>query len=123
MSKEVFEELIRFERWLYFELKFEDVPGIPAGDPLYDQELMYDEVPEYLTFYDLCEKAEEETLITIWPDDFEVPLYCRRNPALCGNDFKVINRCKTSMYPLDFVYDMDKKDYIVYEYRTDEDLI
>ena len=67
MSKEVFEELIRFERWLYFDLKFEDVPGIPAGDPLYDQELMYDEVPEYLTFYDLCEKSEEETLITLWP--------------------------------------------------------
>ena len=27
------------------------------------------------------------------------------------------------MNPLDFVYDMDKKDYIVYEYRTDEDLV
>ena len=52
---------------MYFELKFEDVPGIPAGDPLYDQDLMYDEVPEYLTFYDLCEKAEEETPITLWP--------------------------------------------------------
>ena len=56
LSKEVFQELIRFERWLYFDLKYYNVPGIPAGDPLYDQDLVYDEKPEYITWHDVCMK-------------------------------------------------------------------
>ena len=56
LSTEVFEELIRFERWLYFELIFDSapIPGIPAGDPLYGQDLMYDEIPDSVTFFDIC---------------------------------------------------------------------
>ena len=77
---------------------------------------MYDEPPEYLTWYDLCKKSEIETPITIWPQDFEVPIYCRRNPDLCEIETKIINRCETSMYPLDFIYDMDYKDFILYNY-------
>ena len=80
LSKEVFQELMRFERWLYFDLEYCDVPGIPSGDPLYGKDLMFDEKPECVTWYDMCNKEEEETLITIWPEDIEVPYYCRRNP-------------------------------------------
>ena len=71
----------------------------------------------------MCKKEEEETLITIWPEDIEVPYYCRRNPDLCDIDAKVINRCETSMSPLDFVYDKGLSDYVLYEYQTDEQLV
>ena len=46
LSKKVFEEIIKFEQWLYFDIKYDDVPGIPAGDKSFenhpDQLLMYD---------------------------------------------------------------------------------
>ena len=59
----------------------------------------------------------------MWPKDVEVPYYCRRNPELCGIETKVIKKCETSMYPLDFVYDVEKQDYMLNEYRTDEELV
>ena len=49
LSKEVFEEMIRFEQWLYFEVPYDDVPGIPRGENNYTQFpyqlLMYEEPP------------------------------------------------------------------------------
>ena len=52
--------MIRFEQWLYFEVPYDDVPGIPRGENNYTQFpyqlLMYEEPPYRLTFYDLCTK-------------------------------------------------------------------
>ena len=69
----------------------------------------------------MCWKDDIE--ITMWPKDVEIPFHCRRNPELCGIETKVIKRCRASMYPLDFVYDVKKKDYILENYRTDEQLV
>ena len=37
LSKEMFEELIKFEQWLYFEVLYNDVPGIPMGSNNYTE--------------------------------------------------------------------------------------
>ena len=37
LSKEIFEELIKFEQWLYFEVIYDDVPGIPKGPNNYTE--------------------------------------------------------------------------------------
>ena len=91
-TQEVFKEIIRFEKWLYFDLKYYQVPGIPKGENNYTQypgqQLMYEQPPEFLTFYDLCEKEKIE--ITVWPDNVEISAHCRRNPEVCGIEKKVI---------------------------------
>ena len=123
LSIKMFEELIKFEQWLYFDLKYYDVPGIPRGEFLFDeypgQKLMYNSIPEYLTWYDMCYKEEEVLNITFWPSNQDVPTYCRRNPSLCGIETKVTNRCQTSINALDFVYDVGAQDYVLHKYRTD----
>ena len=59
LTKEHFQEMINFEEWLY-NTKYPFVPGIPRkskerpSDP--DILLAYDEPPEFLTFWDLCQK-------------------------------------------------------------------
>ena len=82
---------------------------------------MYEEPPEFLTYYDLCRKEDIE--ITIWPDDVEISTHCRRNPEVCGIEKKVIKRCETSMSPLDFVYETEEKDYMLSNYKTNEQLV
>ena len=71
----------------------------------------------------MCYKEVEELNITFWPRGQEIPLYCRRNPSLCGIETKTMNRCQTSINALDFVYDVEARDYVIHKYRTDQELV
>ena len=118
--------MIRFEQWLY-TIKYPGTPpGIPSGNNSYpeypNQWLAYPEVPEYLTWHDMCMKDGNVT-VALWPEDIEVPAVCKRNPDSCDIKPNVVRRCKTTQMPLDFVYDYDLEDYDMARYRTDEAIV
>ena len=103
-----------------------NIPGIPTGNNSYpeypNQWLAYPEVPESLTWHDLCMK-EGDLSISLWPEGVEVPDVCKRSPENCEIKPDVVRRCKTTQWPLDFVYDYAREDYDLQTYRTDEELV
>ena len=118
--------MIRFEQWLYTVQYPGIAPGIPSGNNSYpeypNQWLAYPEVPEYLTWHDMCMKDGNVT-VALWPQDIEVPEVCKRNPDSCDIKPNIVRRCKTTQMPLDFVYDYNLGDYDMARYRTDEAIV
>ena len=88
---------------------------------------MDNKIPDKVSFYDMCKKPGEDKNevieLTIWPEGVDVPPQCRRNPESCGIERQIIQQCHTSMNPLDFVYETSQKDYVLYNYKTDEQLV
>ena len=67
---------------MYFEVLYEDVPGIPKGPNNYTeypyQQLMDNKIPDKVSFYDMCKKPTQEDKnevieLTIWPEGVDVP--------------------------------------------------